>query len=418
MKLGSLFSGYGGLDLAVESVFDATTAWVADIDPGPRKILAHRFPHAPNLGDVTAVDWAAVEPVDIIAGGSPCQDVSHAGRRAGMTTGTRSNLWSAMREAIATIRPSLVVWENVRGVMSAAADSAMEPCPGCMGNRNERPVLRAFGRVLGDLASIGYDAQWHGIRAADVGACHGRWRVFVIAYPQGDPWRIKHRNSRDPVTDPVSGGRDGRAPDPLRGALGGTTSSGSGEDAGRRLTLLPTPTATPYGNNQSPSPGAAVRPSLDSLAKLLPTPRSSDTNGGGAHGEGGLDLRTTVALLPTPMVGSTSPAAHGQISGQRREQMANALGRWGDYAAAIHRHESMLGGPAPSLTEPGRTGNPRLSARFAEWMMCLPDGWVTDTPSITRNEARKALGNGVVPLQAETALRHMIAHLTRQDKAA
>ena len=92
-----------------------------------------------------------------------------------------------------------------------------------------------------------------------------------------------------------------------------------------------------------------------------------------------------------------------------------AAGRWGDYAAAIHRHERMLGRPAPPPTEPGCNGNPRLSARFAEWMMGLPEGWVTDTPGITRNEALKALGNGVVPAQAEAAIRHM---LTRQEEAA
>lgn len=73
LRLGSLFSGYGGLDLAVHQVFgDVETVWVSDIEPGPRKVLAHRFPGVPNLGDITAVDWSQVEPVDIIAGGSPC----------------------------------------------------------------------------------------------------------------------------------------------------------------------------------------------------------------------------------------------------------------------------------------------------------------------------------------------------------
>lgn len=180
--IGSLFSGYGGLDTAAESAFNARTIWVSDIDPGARKILAHRYPGIPNLGDVTQIDWATVPPVDIITGGSPCQDLSHAGRRAGMTDGTRSNLWVAMREAIATIRPTWVVWENVRGAMSADATSSLEHCPGCMGNpRHRGPVLRALGRVLGDLADLGYDAEWHGVRAADIGACHGRWRVFVTA---------------------------------------------------------------------------------------------------------------------------------------------------------------------------------------------------------------------------------------------
>ena len=95
-RLGSLFSGYGGLDLAVEEVFGARTVWNSDIDPGPRKVLAHRFPDVPNLGDITTIDWHEVEPVDVICGGFPCQDVSTVGKRAGIAPGTRSGLWAHM----------------------------------------------------------------------------------------------------------------------------------------------------------------------------------------------------------------------------------------------------------------------------------------------------------------------------------
>ena len=236
MRHGSLFSGYGGIDRAIADVFGAETAWVSDVDPGANRILAHRYPDAPNLGDITKVDWSAVEPVHIISGGSPCPDLSLAGRRAGMTEGTRSNLWVSMREAIAVLKPTYVVWENVRGAMSAKADSGLEHCPGCMGDPgDEKRHLRALGRVLGDLADLGYDAQWHGLRAADVGACHGRWRVFVLAYArreraQGQPHQA------------------GAAPAQRHGhALAG---------AGRPdLTLLPTPVAQPSGN----SPEAHLR---------------------------------------------------------------------------------------------------------------------------------------------------------------
>lgn len=184
--MGSLFSGYGGLDLAVHDVFDAETEWVAEFEEAPSKILAHRFPGVPNLGDVTKVDWYTVPRVDIIAGGSPCQDVSQAGRRAGMTDGTRSNLWVEMREAIRIIQPEWVVWENVRGAASAKASSAsdMEPGTGLVGEAGARggANLRALGRVLGDLASLGYDAEWRMVRASDVGAPHQRARIFVLAH--------------------------------------------------------------------------------------------------------------------------------------------------------------------------------------------------------------------------------------------
>ena len=194
MKYAELCAGYGGLGLAVEEAFPgAELAWYSEFDPAPSKIMARHWPDAPNHGDMTAIDWAAVEPVDLISGGTPCQDLSHAGRRRGMTEGTRSNLWVAMREAIATIQPQYVVWENVRGAYSATADSDLEPCPGCMGDAGDRePVLRALGRVLGDLHELGFDAEWRGLRAADVGAPHGRFRVFVLAKRRTphDPGRV------------------------------------------------------------------------------------------------------------------------------------------------------------------------------------------------------------------------------------
>lgn len=183
LTLGSMFSGYGGLDLAVERVFGAETRWVAEVDPAPSKILDRWFPGIPNLGDVTTVDWGEIEPVDIISGGSPCQDISGAGKKAGMTEGTRSNLWVAMREAISIIQPEWVVWENVRGAYSAKATSEVELEEGLLGEipKTGRP-LRAIGRVLGDLADCGYDAQWRGVRAADAGAPHIRYRAFVLAH--------------------------------------------------------------------------------------------------------------------------------------------------------------------------------------------------------------------------------------------
>ena len=191
----------GGLDLAVMQAFPGSTvAWHCEFDKAPSTILSHHYPGVPNLHDVTQVDWEKVEPVDIITGGSPCQDLSTAGKRAGMTEGTRSNLWVNMREAIAIIKPRLVVWENVQGALSAAAYSSsdVEQGQGFLGGGGGH--LRALGRVLGDLAEIGYDARWTTIRASDIGAPHHRARVFLIAYPQGVGFLpgINCQNNRSP----------------------------------------------------------------------------------------------------------------------------------------------------------------------------------------------------------------------------
>lgn len=194
-----LFEGYGGLTQGVTAALadhhiPTILARVCDNDPNAAHLLAHRHPDVPNLGDITTVDWTAVraELVTehgeqavrglVLTGGFPCQDISAAGRRAGLRPGTRSGLWAHMRYAIHQLRPALVIIENVRGLTSADADSDVEPCPWCLGDRIDRP-LRALGAVLGDLAALGLDAEWAGVHASDVGAPHGRCRIFILAWP-------------------------------------------------------------------------------------------------------------------------------------------------------------------------------------------------------------------------------------------
>ena len=369
---GSLFTGYGGLDLAVNAAFGSETIWTSDINPGVGRIIASRFPGVPNLGDITQVDWSTVRRPSILSGGSPCQDLSTAGARAGMVDGTRSNLWVAMREAIAHLEPTYVVWENVRGALSARAESNLGWTEGLLDGRpqealpkKEDHALRALGRVLGDLADLGYDARWVCLRASDVGACHRRERVFVLAHPKGHPWRQR-------VGDP----RPTRLTTPRR--------------------LLPTPTAN-LGRNgggqdaekrRAGGHAVSIEDVAISLPKLPPTPRASDGTHGGPNSRGS---KGDLAL----------PAA--------------ACRDFGEYGEAIARHEQTFGHAAPSPTELGKKGAPRLAARFAEWMMCLPDGWVTDptiwdgmTDTAARNAQLHALGNGVVPPQAYAALSFLL----------
>jgi len=163
--------------------------WHCEWEQAPSKILERNFPGVPNYRDVRSVDWANVEPVDILTGGFPCQDLSLAGKRAGLNDGTRSGLWSEFYKAITILKPKLVVVENVRGILSAKANSDMDLGGRYMVGRSGEPPLRALSVVLGDLVEIGYDARWTSVRAADIGAPHNRSRVFIIAYP-AHPGRV------------------------------------------------------------------------------------------------------------------------------------------------------------------------------------------------------------------------------------
>ena len=121
-SLVSLFSGYGGLDLAVERALGgARVVALADIDTGPSAVLAHRWPDVPNLRDITKIDWPKLGHVDVMAGGFCCQSVSTAGKRAGLKRGTRTGLWFNYAEGIRVLRPSLIVAENVGGLLSGAS---------------------------------------------------------------------------------------------------------------------------------------------------------------------------------------------------------------------------------------------------------------------------------------------------------
>ncbi len=179
--IGSIATGYGGLDAAVAAAFGAEVAWVADNDPDVGNLLGHRFPGVPNLGDVLAVNWETVPRVGIVTAGFPCQDVSSAGLRVGMQPGNRSGLWFAIVQAISILRPSIVIVENVSGLLSACAHSPVESCPVCVGDSTVRR-LRALGAVLGNLSELGFDAEWEVVSAADAGSCHQRKRVFIWAW--------------------------------------------------------------------------------------------------------------------------------------------------------------------------------------------------------------------------------------------
>ncbi len=159
-----LFSGIGAFSLGLERTGGFRTVAFCEIDPFARRVLAKHWPEVPQYDDVRTLtaDRLQADSIfpDVICGGFPCQDISVAGRGAGIG-GERSGLWSEFARIIGEVGPRYIIVENVAALLG-----------------------RGLGSVLGDLASLGYDAEWHCIPASAVGAPHIRDRVWIVAYSE------------------------------------------------------------------------------------------------------------------------------------------------------------------------------------------------------------------------------------------
>ncbi|NUT52791.1 MAG: DNA cytosine methyltransferase [Saccharothrix sp.] len=395
--VGSLCTGYGGLDLGVLAALGGgRIAWVADPDPHITRILDARTPGIPNLGDLRHIDWAAVEPVDVLVTGFPCQDISAAGKRAGIEKGSRSGLWADIVAGVRVLRPALVVVENVAALRWAGG---------------------GLHRVLGDLAEAGYDALWRSVRAADVGAAHRRERVFLLAW----------------LREPAHGRRSGDAADADR-ARRLLQWHRCRQQAGRSVTAGPASVVAdsaslghrdggPQGRSGVPAPSVAAGAPAGG-PRGVPADAASDGRDEGLSGATGVQGRPDAALGGHPLAHPASaPPGRGQRD--RRHLVAvpdpdtettSASGiepaqvNWGVYEAAIRRWEAVLGRPTPHPTQPGKHGRPVLAPAFVEHLMGLAEGWVTDL-SLPRTAQLRALGNGVVPQQAAYAVALLLDDL-------
>ena len=279
MKIGSLCSGYGGLDMAVEAFFNAETVWMSDIDKASSLVIEKRW-GLPNLGDLKTVDWENTELVEILTAGYPCQPFSTAGQRKGANDSR--HLWPSIKEIISRIRPGVVILENVRGHLTLG-----------------------FKEVLKDLTEIGYDARWEIVRASDVGAPHRRERLFIIANPNSQT-HFQSRRTNRPIYESTSQIINGSDRNEHR-CCGKTASNSNSEQL----------------QADGQAPGLGWRFKTPSELSMLPTPNPLDQS--------------------------------------------------------------------------------KLNPKFVEYMMGLPEGWVTDLP-LSRAQIFRLLGNGVVPQQAYKAI--------------
>lgn len=278
MRIGSLFSGAGGLDIAVQGIFGGYIAWHSEIDPAASKVLDHHWPDTPNIGDLTCIDWDIwdeitpdiVVPVDVLCGGWPCQPFSIAGQQKGRHDDRA--LWPYVARAIRSLRPTIIVLENVTNVLA----------------------IGEFDRVAADLAATGYDLAWTCIQASQIGACHRRDRLFICA----------QKRQLTPATKPLH-----RA------------------EPKETLTLLPTPTSRDHkGANQRADDtclhGALISPDAHKYQQAI--------------------RRWETATRPAPTPTERSPKGVIRINPQFSEWMMGWPAGWvTDPDIGISRHDQL-----------------------------------------------------------------------------
>lgn len=364
MKIGSLFSGIGGLDLAAEAAFVGRTVWQCEIEPFARKVLEVRWPDAVRHDDVRALTKASAAKCDVITGGFPCTDLSVAGKRAGLD-GERSGLYHEMMRIVDELRPEWIVFENVP------------------------PLLKYRSRVEGDLERIGYGSVWQVCEASDVGAPHRRQRVFVVARRGLGMHVMLPRPS-------------------LQGDL---FAPAFGSAAAARL--WPTPTIC--GNDNHKGASATSGDGLATAVKAWPTPAARDWKDSGhepsaqRRNSPGLPASVVMATWPTPTAsdGSGGPGSSGRDGGDNLRTAAS-----GDSVVLNPLWVELLMGLSPGWTDPDcdQLGAHRWpSGRGEPQHPDEPHRLVPPKSVANRGKRLKALGNAVVWQQAHAAIARAIA---------
>ena len=399
LTVGSLFSGIGGLDLGFERA-GMTVAWQCEIDKAASTVLARHWPDVPNMGDVRDVGHGTPS-VDVVVGGFPCQDVSVAGRRAGLD-GERSGLWHEFRRIVGDLRPRWVVVENVPGLLSSNGG-------------------RDFAVILRGLVECGYGVAWRVLDAQYFGIPQRRRRVFIVGHI-----------------------RDGRAAQVLFEREGGAGDTPPRRETGARVARALAASSVSSGYRYDPNGKEYVVTPFTDISDALFAAMGTKWNGNAAafngsqyvahtlraegadasedgtgrgvplviDGRNGTlqdDIATTLQACGVGEGRGSHPNATPLVAfawqqGDDSKFNANGRGRsWvaraGDYAAGLsaNRYDAIAG--------PGY-GVRRLTPRECERLMGFPDDWTAGQSDSARY---RQLGNAVAVPVAEWIARRIVA---------
>ena len=433
MKSLSLFSGIGGLDLAAESCGIETAAF-CEIEPYAVEVLKRRWPAIENHGDITRFTNRRLRElggspflrfkcpadydgtIDVVHGGFPCQDLSVAGKQAGLE-GARSGLWFEMLRVISEIRPAFVLAENVRGAVNLALDT-----------------------VYSNLVNQGYKVYPYVIPASAVGAPHQRERLFVFGV---------RRDVVHAFAERLQGSERASA-----FCEDGTPSSQPAAECGEGGgAFWPTPTSTERsGINPNTGRGAG----LTHAVSLWPTPHRNCSNGAGAHGDGGLNIQTAVSLWPTPRankIGGSTSEGYGlclqeAVNGGRDTKLWRTPDAHCDRGPSSEermkwKQENKMPVSINDQVQHEGKSKGQLNPAWVEILMGYPMGWAdidcdepkpwpgwpalmgqeqypyepprTVTGCPNRAKRLKCLGNAVVPAQARPFFEAMASIYSHQS---
>jgi DNA (cytosine-5)-methyltransferase 1 len=384
MKYGSFCTGYGGLDLAVETYFeDAEMLWYSEVDKNCNKILEHRFPGVTNIGDLTQIEnWNEIPKVDLICAGFPCQPYSTAGLDRKGDEDERA-IFQYIADSLGVLGFPELFLENVAGILTLGGTS-----------------------VIGSLTEIGYDCQWQIVRASDAGACHRRARWFCIASHSdskrkrsGATRTIRAKGASEQQIDKIRPDGSDRLPEnaSINSSHAGGPGEIQGESGGKGLLQ-----ERGGGRNRD-----KVRPvgSSGVFGASTDSSRVGQFKGSGQFSEeGGWETTQQKSgdIKPSRSDELVADSSFERSQRHREHGLSETSGQehsdWGGYGTAVRRWEGITGRTAPPGLKDGK-----LSSSFVEWMMGLPLGYITDL-GLSRVAELKALGNGVVWQQAYLAL--------------